>query len=164
MAKRFARFEEIFLVLTLALMVLLIFGQVIGRYVFQSAPSWTEELARYIHIFQVWIGASYAVKLRQHIRVEAFITRLHGTPRKILEGLGVLIWFFISLFLAVYGTKLVLVSLHHGQITPALQIPIWIPFLAIPLGGTGMAIRLIQQLGEIWKGNYEKPESEEIIR
>jgi C4-dicarboxylate transporter, DctQ subunit len=163
MVKKFARFEEIILVLTLALMVLLIFGQVIGRYVFQTAPSWTEELARYIHIFQVWIGASYAVKLRQHIRVEAFITRLHGTPRKIFEGLGVLIWFFISLFLAVFGTSLVLASFQHGQVTPALQIPIWIPYLAIPIGGAGMAIRLIQQLVDIWRGDYEKPESEEII-
>jgi C4-dicarboxylate transporter, DctQ subunit len=163
MVKKFARFEEIILVLTLALMVLLIFAQVIGRYVFQTAPSWTEELARYIHIFQVWVGASYAVKLRQHIRVEAFITRLHGAPRKILEGLGVLIWFFLALFLAVFGTSLVLASIEHGQVTPALQIPMWIPYLAIPLGGAGMAIRLIQQLIDIWRGDYEKPESEEII-
>ncbi|WNS75767.1 TRAP transporter small permease [Bacillus sp. DTU_2020_1000418_1_SI_GHA_SEK_038] len=163
MAKKFARFEEVILVWTLVLMVALIFGQVVGRYIFQSAPSWTEELARYIHIFQVWVGASYAVKLRQHIRVEAFITRLKGTPRKIFEGLGVLIWFCISLFLAVFGTKLVLISLQHGQVTPALQLPIWIPFMAIPIGGAGMAIRLIQQLIEIWKGNYEKPESEEVI-
>jgi C4-dicarboxylate transporter, DctQ subunit len=163
MVKKFARFEEIILVLTLALMVLLIFAQVVGRYVFQTAPSWTEELARYIHIFQVWIGASYAVKLRQHIRVEAFITRFHGTPRKILEGLGVLIWFFISLFLAVFGTSLVLSSIEHGQVTPALLIPMWIPYLAVPLGGAGMAIRLIQQLIDIWRGDYEKPESEEII-
>lgn len=163
MAKRFARLEEIILVWTLVLMVALIFGQVIGRYIFQSAPSWTEELARYIHIFQVWVGASYAVKLRQHIRVEAFITRLKGTPRKIFEGLSILIWFSISLFLAVFGTKLVFISFQHGQVTPALQLPIWLPFLAIPLGGAGMAIRLLQQLIEIWKGNYEKPESEEII-
>lgn len=163
MVKKFARFEEIILVLTLALMVLLIFAQVVGRYVFQTAPSWTEELARYIHIFQVWVGASYAVKLRQHIRVEAFITRLHGAPRKILEGLGVLIWFFLSLFLAVFGTTLVLASIEHGQVTPALQIPMWIPYLAVPLGGAGMVIRLIQQLIDIWRGDYEKPESEEII-
>ena len=84
MLKKFARIEEILLVFSLVLMVALIFGQVIGRYVFSSAPSWTEEMARYIHIFQVWIGASYAVKLRQHIRVEAFITRFHGVFRQVL--------------------------------------------------------------------------------
>lgn len=163
MLKKFAKFEEILLVFSLVLMVVLIFGQVIGRYVFSSAPSWTEEMARYIHIFQVWIGASYAVKLRQHIRVEAFITRFHGVFRQVLEILSILIWFAMALFLAVFGTELVLSSINHGQLAPAMQIPIWIPYLAIPLGGIGMAIRLVIQIKEVIRGNYEKPVEEEII-
>ena len=163
MLKKFAKIEEILLVFSLVLMVALIFGQVIGRYVFSSAPSWTEEMARYIHIFQVWIGASYAVKLRQHIRVEAFITRFHGVFRQVLEILSILIWFVMALFLAVFGTELVLSSINHGQLAPAMQIPIWIPYLAIPLGGIGMAIRLVIQVKEVIRGNYEKPKEEEIM-
>jgi len=163
MRNKFRRFEESILVLTLVVMVILIFGQVVGRYVFGSAPSWTEEMARYIHIFQVWIGASYAVKHRQHIRVGAFIERFNGLSRKILESVSIIIWFAIALFLAIFGTQLVLASLHNGQVSPALQIPMWIPFIAIPLGGGGMAIRLIEQMIEVWRGNYDKPESEEII-
>ena len=163
MLKKFARFEEIMLVLSLGLMVALIFGQVIGRYVFSSAPSWTEEMARYIHIFQVWIGASYTVKLRQHIRVEAFITRFHGVFRQVLEILSIVIWFVMALFLAVFGTELVLSSINHGQLAPAMQIPIWIPYLAIPLGGIGMAIRLVIQVKEVIQGNYDKPKDEEIM-
>lgn len=163
MGKRFNRFEESVLVLTLVVMVLLIFGQVVGRYVFGTAPSWTEELARYIHIFQVWIGASYAVKFRQHIRVGAFIELFSGLPRKVLESISIIIWFSIALFLAIYGTELVLKSIQNGQVTPALQIPMWIPFIAIPLGGGGMAFRLIHQIIKVWQGDYDKPESEESI-
>jgi len=163
MGSKFRRFEESILVLTLVVMVILIFGQVVGRYVFGAAPSWTEEMARYIHIFQVWIGASYAVKHRQHIRVGAFIERFNGLTRKILESVSIIIWFAIALFLAIFGTQLVLASLQNGQVSPALQIPMWIPFIAIPLGGGGMAIRLIQQMIEVWRGNYDKPESEEVI-
>lgn len=155
MIKKFGKAEEAFLVLTLVLMVILIFGQVVGRYVFSNAPSWTEEMARYIHIFQVWIGASYAVKLRQHIRVEAFITRFSGLPRKILETVSLAVWFSLALFLAFFGTQLVLQSIENSQVTPAMQIPIWLPFLAVPLGGLGMAIRLIHQLILIWRGDYE---------
>ena len=36
-----------------------------------------------------------------------------------------------------------------------MQLPMWIPFLAIPIGGIGMCIRLIVQLRQIWKGDYE---------
>ncbi|MBE1555266.1 TRAP transporter small permease [Sporosarcina limicola] len=162
MGKKFNRFEESVLVLTLAVMVILIFGQVVGRYVFGSAPSWTEELARYIHIFQVWVGASYAVKIRQHIRVGAFIELFSGMRRKLLETISIIVWFALALFLAIFGTQLVMTSIQNGQVTPALQLPMWIPFIAIPLGGGGMALRLIYQIIKVWQGDYEKPENEEV--
>jgi C4-dicarboxylate transporter, DctQ subunit len=160
MKKKFDVLEETILVLTLALMVALIFSQVVGRYVFSSAPSWTEELARYIHIFQVWAGASYAVKKRQHIRIESFIELFKGTARKVLETAALIIWFLLALFLAVFGTQLVLASLQNGQVTPAMQMPMWLPFLAIPIGGGGMAIRLLQQLLTIWRTNDDSPSGE----
>lgn len=162
MKKIFSKFEELLLVLSLAAMVILIFGQVIGRYILQSAPVWTEELARYIHIFQVWIGASYAVKLNQHIRVEAFINLFHGKVRKVLEITGTIIWFSLALFLAIFGTKLVIDSMNYAQVSPAIQIPFWILFLAIPLGGAGMAIRLVQQIIIYAKKDFSK-EKEELI-
>ncbi|XXM71966.1 TRAP transporter small permease [Lysinibacillus sphaericus] len=160
MKKKFDVFEETILVLTLALMVALIFSQVVGRYVFSSAPSWTEEMARYIHIFQVWIGASYAVKKRQHIRIESFVELFKGTARKVVDTAALLIWFLLALFLAVFGTQLVLASIQNGQVTPAMQLPMWVPFLAIPLGGAGMALRLLQQVVGIWRNTDEPPSGE----
>ncbi len=160
MRKILNRFEEYFLVGTLVLMVVLIFGQVIGRYIFHSSPSWTEELARYIHIFQVWIGAGYAVKLREHIKIEVFVNLLYGTPRKIVEMISLIIWFILALFLAYFGTILVLDSINYGQVSPAIQIPIWVPYLALPLGGASMVIRLIQQMIEIYKNDYPKVRGE----
>ncbi|MBH9967965.1 TRAP transporter small permease [[Bacillus] enclensis] len=160
MKKKMDVMEETILVLTLALMVALIFGQVVGRYVFSSAPSWTEELARYIHIFQVWIGASYAVKKREHIRIESFVELFKGTARKVIETTALIIWFLLALFLAVFGTQLVLASLQNGQVTPAMQLPMWIPFLAIPVGGAGMALRLLQQLVTIWRNRDDRPSGE----
>lgn len=156
MIKKFNRFEETLLVASLAIMVALIFWQVLGRYIFQSAPSWTEEAARYIHIFQVWIGAGYAVKLGEHIRVSAFIDLFYGTTRKILEFVAAFIWFILAAILAVLGTSLVLQSMKNGQVSPAIQIPFWIPFLAIPIGGFSMSIRLIQQLRVIARTDYRK--------
>lgn len=151
MSKKVEHFEVTILVLTLAAMVTLILIQVIGRYIFQSAPSWTEEMARYIHIFQVWVGASYAVKKQRHIRIDAFLNIFSGIPRKLLESISTIIWFLLALFLAVFGTKLVLHSFLNGQVTPAMQIPMWIPFIALPLGGIGMSFRLIEQLLTIWR-------------
>ncbi|MBY8908665.1 TRAP transporter small permease [Salinicoccus roseus] len=157
MIKKFNRIEEGFLIATLVLMVALIFGQVIGRYIFQNAPSWTEEAARYIHIFQVWIGAGYAVKLREHIKVSALIDLFHGMTRKVLDMVALIIWFLMVLLVAIFGTELVMTTLQYGQVAPATQIPFWLPYLAVPLGALSMMIRLILQMIEIIKKDYDKP-------
>ncbi|AXI00029.1 TRAP transporter small permease [Sporosarcina sp. PTS2304] len=151
MKKRKLPLEEAFLVLTLALMVILIFIQVIGRYVFESAPSWTEELSRYIHIWQVWIGASYAISLKKHLRIEAFVTMFPPLIQKIMETISIVIWFLLALVLAYLGTTLVMSSYSNGQVTPAMQIPMWITFMAIPIGCIGMLYRLLQQVRLLWK-------------
>jgi TRAP-type C4-dicarboxylate transport system permease small subunit len=161
MKKVFHRFEEGFLIATLVLMVALIFGQVVGRYVFQNAPSWTEEFARYIHIFQVWIGAGYAVKIRKHIRVTAFVDLFNGTTRKIMDIAATIIWFVLVVLVAVFGTQLVMATFQYTQLSPATQIPIWIVYLAVPLGALSMAVRLIQQLVEISRRDYSNIKDEE---
>ena len=60
--KWFDNAEEYLLVGSLAFNVVLVFFQVVMRYVFQNSLSWSEELARYIFLWQTWVGASYAVE------------------------------------------------------------------------------------------------------
>ena len=53
-------------------MTLIIFVQVVLRW-FGRSLVWAEELARYIMLYQVWIGAAYAVREDAHIRITAII-------------------------------------------------------------------------------------------
>ncbi|MFM1655139.1 TRAP transporter small permease [Brevibacillus sp. B_LB10_24] len=145
------RLEEVFLVLTMVAMVVLIFAQVLCRYVFESSLSWSEELARYIHIWQIWIGASFAVRKREHIKVEAFKNLFNETGRKCIDFIAIILWFCLAVFLAVAGTSLVTTILSKGQSSPAMQLPMWLVYSAIPLGGLLMSIRLIQQLYFLFK-------------
>ena len=68
--KKFNKFEEIVLVSSLVLNVIIIFMQVIMRYFFNTSLTWSEELSRYIFIWQVWLGSSIAFVDNQHIRVD----------------------------------------------------------------------------------------------
>ena len=54
------QFEKWALIASLIVMVLLTFMQVVLRW-FGNATVWAEELSRYIMLYQVWVGASYAV-------------------------------------------------------------------------------------------------------
>ena len=61
--------EEYLLVVSLVINVLLVFLQVIMRTVFKNSLTWSEELSRYIFIWQIWLGARIALKYNEHIRV-----------------------------------------------------------------------------------------------
>ena len=50
--------EKAILAITVAIMIIIITYQVIMRYVFANANSWSEELARYLFIYDVMIGAA----------------------------------------------------------------------------------------------------------
>ncbi|MGE5700964.1 MAG: TRAP transporter small permease [Clostridia bacterium] len=145
------KLEEWFLVATMVVMVVLIFTQVISRYVFESSISWSEELARYVHIWQIWIGASFAIRKREHIKVEAFKNMFNEKGRKVIDLIAILLWFALSVFLAVAGTELVSTIFSRGQSSPAMQMPMWAIYSAIPLGGLLMSIRLIQQIYFLFK-------------
>lgn len=139
------KLEEVFLVVSLFVMVLLMFTQSVSRYAFGNSFIWGSELAQYLHVWQIWIGASLAVRMQSHIRVDVFINLFPKTVKKYLDLIGTIAWFIFALFLAYEGTKYVMDMQASGQTSPSLKIGMWIPYLAIPIGGTLMSIRLIQQ-------------------
>ena len=77
----------------MAIMTILVFIQVVMRYVFSNSLSWSEELARFIFLWLSWIGASYAVKERSHFRVEMFADMIKGTARRQFEYFILIVWF-----------------------------------------------------------------------
>ena len=77
--------EEILLVFGTMVMILLIFYQVVMRRCFNSSIAWSEELARYIFIWQVWLAVPYTVTNGQPIYTfpkgfTAIAGRMFGTP------------------------------------------------------------------------------------
>ena len=66
-----ANLEKYLCVVLMSVMTLIIFIQVVARYVFQNSLSWSEELARYIFIWLVYLGISYGCQMRKHIKIDA---------------------------------------------------------------------------------------------
>lgn len=64
------QFEKWFLIVSLIVMVLVTFIQIVLRW-FNAATVWAEEFSRYVMLYQVWVGASYAVHEDAHIRITA---------------------------------------------------------------------------------------------
>lgn len=155
-------FEEYFCVWTLAIMTIVVFVQVVMRYVFANSLSWSEELARFIFLWFSWVGASYAVRERSHFRVEMLVDLFKGASRIWIEYLVLLIWSAFSFFLTWYGTKLVLFIRGAGQVSAAMRMPMTWPYAAVPAGCALMCVRLVVELWKLHKNGLSHTESGEV--
>jgi len=138
------RFEEIILVAILAIMVILVFMQVCMRYVFQASLSWSEELARYMFLWIIWLGAAYATKEGSHISLDFITSRLPRKGQLVTSTLKYFIWISFTIFIAYISWKLTFLIFQRGQVSAALRIPMGFAYASIPFGMTLMLFRIIE--------------------
>ena len=110
----------------------IIFVQVVLRYVFQSLFSWAEELARYLLVWITCLGSACAIRDGMHISISYLRTKLQGPAQSAISTAI----YVVSLGFFIYCIKEgSMFSLEQwSQRSTAMQIPMTIPYMAIPLG------------------------------
>ncbi len=92
---------EIVMVLCLAAMCVMVFGNVVLRHVFDSGINTSEELARFMFIWLTFLGAIVAMREGGHLGMDMVVRRLTGRTRRaalllgqvlVLACCGVLLW------------------------------------------------------------------------
>lgn len=125
-----------FLVLLLVLMVMSVLWQVFSRYVLNSPSSITEKLSRYLFIWIGILGAAYASGKQAHLAIDILPPKLNTENRLYLRiGINVLIILFAFVVLVIGGGNLVYVNLELGQYSAALNLPLAIVYMVMPLSG-----------------------------
>jgi len=141
------RLEEYLLVGSLVFNVIIVFAQVIMRSVFNYSLSWTEELSRYIFIWQTWLGTSTALKYNEHIRVELIYSFIKNVKiQRLFKILAYLIWFSFSLFLAFNGWKLTQSMLSRNALSSGMRIPLAFVYISLPISSLLICLRLIPKI------------------
>ena len=132
---------EIALIVILSAMAIVVFMQVLFRYVLHLPLFWTEEFARYCLVWASLLGAAIALKRQEHIAVTFFLEHFPIKFRGLMTLVGRI---SVALILGVMtwgGVKLVWIT--SAQISPALRIPMAIPYLALPIGSAVMLFHMI---------------------
>jgi TRAP-type C4-dicarboxylate transport system permease small subunit len=129
------------LIIVLSVMALVVFLQVIFRYVLNLPLFWTEEFARYCLVWASLLGAAVAMKRGQHLAVTICMDRMPPKARRVLSVIARLSVIVILAVITVGGIQLVLVT--RAQISPALRIPMSLPYLAVPVGAAIMLFHAI---------------------
>lgn len=147
--------------------VLLAFVNVIARYVFSSSISWASELTIYLFLWSTFFGAVYCFKKDSHIAVDVFLVKASPKLRKFLILTTLIISTIYISAVAFYGYKYVLLYMDLGEVSVDLEIPLWIPYVVVPISFAFSAFILINKIFKTIKTPPEqlklKGEAEQVL-
>lgn len=125
-----------FLVFIMAVMVLNVLWQVASRFIFGSPSSFTDELARYLMIWIGILGAAYVSGRNMHVAIDVLPSRLSSkTQRQLKLIVRILIILFCLGAMVIGGSRLVYITHVLDQNSPALQVPLSVVYLVLPISG-----------------------------
>ena len=113
------------------------------RYVFNNSSFWSEELARYVFIWQIWMGASIGFKDDKHIKIELLTSRLQGKAKVFFSLLSNLLMLAFSVFVAVKGLEYLRLTYMLKKVTPALRYSYVYVYASLPLSALSVGLRMV---------------------
>ena len=119
---------------------LLAMAQILFRYVFKISAPWTEEAARFLLIWMALLASGVAFKNGEHFSIDFFTSRMGPRLRTSVSLWMSLISSFFILAIILWGISFA--KLGFFTISPGLQISMFLPYLALPVGGVLMLMNL----------------------
>ncbi len=137
-------FEEKALTVILSIMVVVIFMATFFRFTKILIIPWAEELARYLMVWLVFFGIGAGAKNNRHFTVDNLVNALPKSTHKTFFIIRTAIIVVYCSFIGYVGFGLIKSLKIMGQTSPALRMPIWLVYAAVPVGLTIMIVRTLQ--------------------
>ena len=117
-------------------MCLLVTGAVVVRYVFDWPVVWVPEIVGYLMVALVFLALGETMLAGRHIKIDLVVGRLPRRLRDAVELLTLTLSIGVAGFFAWHGINTMLRSLDYGRRDAfgALNLPLWIPQVALPIG------------------------------
>jgi C4-dicarboxylate transporter, DctQ subunit len=148
------RLEEIIIATLIAAATLLIFVAVVQRYAvgvpalypyfYHFNLTWAQELCIYMFVWMAKFGAAYGVRTGIHVGVDLLVNWLKPANRKKVVLFGLMCGALFTFVVGTMGAKFIIGLYPTDQVSPDLEMPRWIIFLAVPLGSYLMCFRFLQ--------------------
>lgn len=108
--------------------------------------TWAQEACIYLFVWMAKFGAAYGVRVGVHVGVDLLVEMLEGSARRIVTVIAMSGGILFTGIIAWIGADFVYHVYLGGQTSPDLEMPMWIIYLAVPLGSALMCFRFIQAL------------------
>ncbi|WNS77731.1 TRAP transporter small permease [Domibacillus sp. DTU_2020_1001157_1_SI_ALB_TIR_016] len=150
---------NIIMALALAVMVVLVFGNVVLRYLFNSGITWSEEMSRYLFIWLTFLGAIGAFKNKEHLGVDMLIKRLPTKMKKVVIVISDLL-ILLVLYLVLDGSwKMTMINIDSKA--PATGLPLAFVY------GTGILVSIsmgLMTIYNLYQVMFNKIKDEDLVK
>lgn len=150
---------EVIMFIMLSGMVVLVFMNVILRYFFNSGITWSEELARYLFLWLIFIGAIGAMRDKAHLGVDTVIKRLSPKAQKVVYIIGQIIMLIIMIMLAQGSYGLTMINLNAKA--SATNLPLYFVY---GIGIVTSVCIIINIVANMYKALFVEGSMESLIQ
>jgi TRAP-type C4-dicarboxylate transport system permease small subunit len=146
----YCRALKFVIALCLAVMVVLVFGNVVLRYVFNSGITISEELSRWLMVWLTFLGAIVALREHAHLGVDTLVRALPATGKRICFVLSYSLMLFADWLLLSGSWKQMIIT--AGDRAPATNLSVGLFYGAGLVFGISAGVILIYDLARVLTG------------
>lgn len=136
--------------------VAIAFINVVARYVFDASLTWATELTIFLFIWSAFFGAAYCFKKDAHIAIDIVLAAVPSKIAKIMLLISHTVTLVFLLAISFFGYQYLELVIELEEMSIDLGIPMWIPYLAIPVAFLLASYRVAEKIVEITKTHHSE--------
>ena len=153
---RYCQLLSVLMVVGLALMVVLVFTNVVMRYAFNSGITMSEELSRWLFVWLTFLGAIVAMHEGAHLGTDMLVSRLSVRGKKLCLLLGHLLMLFVCWLM--FKGSLDQVKVNWDSTSAVMEVSMGIFYACGMVFAVSGAVVLLNHLWRLVKGDLTDDE------
>ena len=137
----------------IAVSILIVCQMVVLRYGFSASTSWQTDVVTFALVAATLLGCPYLLLTGGHVNVDIVTNKLSFKKQRILKLISRAIVLLIGVAFAWTGGQLTVEAYHGGWLSETVaEIPLWLAYLAMPVGFSLMAVQSLADIFAISLG------------
>ena len=136
--------------------VAIAFTNVVARYAFDASLVWATELTIFCFLWSVFFAAAYCFKKDAHIAITIVLDAVPSRVAKIMLLISHTVTFIFLAAVSYFGYEYLLLVIDLEEMSIDLGIPMWIPYLVIPVAFAFAAYRVGERIHVILSTSHDK--------
>ena len=146
-----SKIEKLVACVCVSIMAVLVFVNVIARYVFGNSLAVSDEMSTYLFVLMSFMSTAVAARRKAHLGLSIVTDHVSPRARLIISMVMYAISALFCLLIVIFGIQMVISQYQMGQETATMQWPEWIYGSFVPVGAAFAMMAFLQTMVQMYK-------------